>query len=79
MNRYHQFTETWQKLKGKLDKHWAQLTDNLFLKIAGDDEKPLRSAVQGHYSDQKEEAASWAEDWCERGGWRNNPPAPLRH
>ncbi len=74
MNKY-QFTGSWQKFKGKLKKHWGQLTDNNLLGIAGDDDKS-RGAVQRRYSDQKEEAAGWgAEDWCERGGWRNNPPA----
>jgi len=25
--------------------------------------------------DQNEEVERWAEDWCERGGWRNNRSA----
>ena len=69
-----QFKESWQHFGRKLKKRWGQLTDHDLLEVAGDDNKS-RGSVQKRDGDQKEEAASWAEVWCERDGWRNNPPA----
>jgi uncharacterized protein YjbJ (UPF0337 family) len=64
------FKGSWQQFKRKLKKRWAQLTDRDLLSVAGDDDKH-RGSVQKRDGDQKVEAARWAEDWCERGGWRN--------
>ena len=69
-----QFKGSWRKFTRKLKKHWGQLRDHDLLEVAGDDDKS-RGSAQKRDGDQKEEAARWAEDWCERGGWRNNPPA----
>jgi len=69
-----QFKGSWQHFTRKLKKHWGHLTDSDPLAVAGDD-ATIRGAVQKRYGDQKEEAARWGEAWCERGGWRNHPPA----
>ena len=69
-----QFKGSWQRLTRKLKKHWGGRLTNIDLpRVAGDDDE-FRGAVQNHYGDQNEGAARWAEDWCERGGWRNHPP-----
>ena len=64
----------WQQFRRKLKKRWSRLTDHDLLGVAGDDDKS-RGSVQKRDGDQKEEPARWTEDWCERCGWRNYPPA----
>ena len=72
MNK-EQFKGSWRQFTRTLKKRWGLLADNDLLGVAGDDDR-FKGAVQKRYGDQKEEAARWAEDWCERGGWRNHPP-----
>ena len=68
------FKGSWQNFTRKLKKHWGQLTDDDLLGVTGDCDG-FQGVVQKRNVDQKEEIARWAEDWCERGGWRNHPPA----
>lgn len=61
-----QAKSSWQRFKAMLRKHWVRGTDKDLLEAADHDDKFRR---------RNDEAAGWAEDWCERGGWRNHPPA----
>ena len=68
------FKGSWRHFKGELKKHWIQLSDNDLLE-AGDNYDKLYRVIQKRYGEQKKEVERWAEDWCERGGWRNNRAA----
>jgi len=69
-----QFKESLQQFKRKLKNPCGQHMDNDLPGVAGDYDS-FQGFVQELYVDQKEEIARWAEDWCERGGWRNHPPS----
>ena len=69
-----QFKESLQHLKRKLKNPCGQPMDDDLPGVVGDYDS-FQGVVQERYVDQKEEIARWAEDWCERGGWRNHPPA----
>jgi uncharacterized protein YjbJ (UPF0337 family) len=64
-----QFKGSWRQLKGELKKHWDQLSDRDLMEAEGDYDKFPRG-MQIRYGEQKQEVERWAEDWCERGGWR---------
>lgn len=66
---------SWQRFKAMLRKHWVGVTDKDLLEAADHDDKFRRETMQERYRHHNDEAAGWAEDWCERGGWRNHPPA----
>ena len=64
-----QFKGNWRRFKGELLKHWDQLSDDVLLQAEGDYDKFPR-VIQKRYGEQKQEVERWAEDWCERRGWR---------
>ena len=69
-----QFKGSGRQFKGGVKRQCGQFTDNDLLEAEGDYDKFLR-VVHKRSGDQKEEVERWAEDWCERGGWRNNRSA----
>ncbi len=69
MNGARHFSGSWRQFKGELKKHWAQFSDCDLLEAEADyDEFPR--LFQKRHGEQKKDIEHWAEDWCERGGWR---------
>ena len=59
------FKGQWKQLKGELNTHWGQLTDDDVMEIEGDDDRFLGS-VQARYGAQNEEVRRWVEQWLDR-------------
>ena len=64
-----QFKSSWRQFKGELKKYWDQLSDDDLQQAEGDYDNFPR-VIQKDYFEQKQEVERWAEDWCERRGWR---------
>jgi len=69
MNGARDFTGSWRQCRGEMKKHWAQLSDCDPLKAEADYDEVPRLFQKRHVK-QKKDIEHWAEDWCERGGWR---------
>ena len=69
MNRGSRFTGSWRQFTQELKLHLEQHSNSEMLEADGVyDEIPQEFSKRG--GEQKKEIELWAEDWCERGGWR---------
>jgi uncharacterized protein YjbJ (UPF0337 family) len=68
------FKKSRREYKETVKRQWGRFPDNDLLEAEGDDEIFLEEGNK-RCGDQNEDAERWAEDWCERGGWRNNRSA----
>ena len=69
-----QFKKSRREYKENVKRQWGRLPDNNLLEAESDNDKFVDDAHK-RYAEPKEEVERWAEDWCERGGWRNNRSA----
>lgn len=70
----NQFKKSRREYKENVKRQWGRFPDNDLLEVDGDYDKFLED-VHKRCGDQKDEVECWAEDWCEREGWRNNRSA----
>ncbi|MGZ8487046.1 MAG: hypothetical protein ACXWW4_00765 [Candidatus Binatia bacterium] len=65
-----QFKKSRREYKESVNRQWGRLPDNDLVKAEADYDKFLED-MHKRCVNQKKEIERWAEDWCERGGWRN--------
>ena len=69
----NQFKKSRREYKENVKRQWGRFPDNDLLEGEEDYDKFLED---GHERDgEQNEVERWVEDWCERGGWRNNRSA----
>lgn len=61
------FHGEWNKIKGKIQEHWAELTDDDLLKIKADGQQ-LYGMIEKKYGYTKEEAKETVDDFLQRVG-----------
>jgi uncharacterized protein YjbJ (UPF0337 family) len=60
--------------KGEVKRQWNPCPDTNLLKAESDYDKFFEDAHK-RFGEHNDEVERWAQDWCERGGWRNNRSA----
>ncbi len=69
-----QFKKSRREYKESMKSQSGRFSVNDLVEAEADYDKFLEY-MHKRCVDQKEEVERWAEDWCERGGWRNNRSA----
>ena len=67
----NQFKKSRREYKEDVKRQWCRFPANELLEAEGDYDQFLED-VRKRCGNHNDEVEAWAEDWCERGGWRNN-------